>query len=437
MLQPRRRDFSRSSQGLPDLQSALHAPQHCGQQGLRPSAPDWQNTLLPRDPSWALPNPHQRPATAAPSASRYTAEQSLQWSDSSHAYQHSREAAAPAGMCKRHPIFSRQQIPAGPTSCAFRDDRAASLHPDHLPCGGSLPLQGYQHDIGARGTTWSPSNAAPSAARSRPRTAQHTHDGRGNRVLRMQQPVCQLQGDYTAGMLYSQQAAQHVFPQPFSERLCVHTDEPAHQHAYSWQQPWCEQCHAPGHPGGCFDWAEYSRAAHGEPTSLLHQAEGGEFTQKAPTAVYDVVQPSGLAHMRRRDSQHPNVQAPDGGSIAAMEKVLADYKALRMQISDAEAQLSVLQRGSINQWQEDVCWSQPSCYQHRADSSVGYKPLTRDRDEVKACGDDQAHCRELTSTLRALKAAAARQRPAVEAVASQLRNTLSRAHCTSPEEATS
>lgn len=439
VLQPCRRDFSRSSQGLPDLHSALRAPQHCGQQGQRPSAPDWQNSLLPRDPSLALPNPHQRPATAAtcpPSAYGYNAEESRQWSDSSHAYQHSHEAAAPAGMYERHPMFSRQQVPAGPTSCAFRNGRAATVHQDHLPYGGSLPLQGYQHDVAAQSTTWSPLNPAPSAARPRPRTAQHTHDGRGDRVWRMQQPACQLQGDYTAGGLYSQHTAQHVFPQPVSERLCVHTDEPAHQHAYFRQQPWSEQCHAPGRPGGCFEWSESSHVARGERASLLHQAAAGEFTQKAPTAVYDVVQPSDLAHMRRRNSQHPDPQPPDDGNIAAMEEVLADYKALRMQISEAEAQLSALQRGSVNQWREDVYWTQPSGYQHRADNGLGYKPLTRDRDGVKGSGDDQAHCREVTSTLKALKAAAARQRPAVEAVASQLRSTLSEAHDTSGKEAT-
>ncbi|KAL0042856.1 hypothetical protein WJX79_001653 [Trebouxia sp. C0005] len=57
-LQPRRRDFTRSSQGLPHLSSALHAAH------LINSSPH-HYPVLPQDPSSALPRPHQRPATAA------------------------------------------------------------------------------------------------------------------------------------------------------------------------------------------------------------------------------------------------------------------------------------------------------------------------------------------------------------------------------------
>ena len=429
LLQPRRRDFTRSSQGLPDLHSALLAsapPQHCAQQGSRPTASDWQNTLLPRDPSWALPNPHQRPATAAtcpPSAYGYTAEESRQWSDSGHAYQYSRQAAAAAsGVYERHHMVSQQQASAGSRS-AFHDDRATTWHPGHLLCAGSLPPHRHQADV----SSLSPLDPALSAARSRPRTAQHMLDGRGTQPLSVQHPACQLQADYAAGGLYSPHSAQGVFTQPVAERLCVHTDEPAHQHACSRQQPQSDQSHASRRPGGWFQCSESSPIAHdGEDASLLHQGVAVELTQKAPTAVYAAAQHAGLGHMRHGGVQHLNFQTPDDGNIAAMEKVLADYKALRLQISEAEAQLLALRRGPASH--EHVCWSQPSGYQHRSDGGVGYEPCIRGHDEIRGSGDDQAYCREVTSTLRALKAAAARQRPAVEAVASQLRSTLSMAH---------
>lgn len=440
LLQPRRRDFSRSSQGLPDLHPALHAPQHCTLQGRRPSALDWQNTLLPRDPTWALPNPHQRPATAAtcpPPGYSHKAKDSRQWLDLSHAYQHSPEAAAPSGVYQRDHMYGRHQASTGPTS-ACRDDRAAALDPDHLCCGGSLPQQQrHQHDVGAQSTAWSPLHAAHSAARSRSITAQHVLGSRGNQAWMMEHPACRLQAEHTAGGLHSQHTAQRIFPQPASERSCVHSGEAVHQHAYSRQEVQSGQRHASGRPACCLPWlasSPFAEQQHGEPASLSHQLAAAELKPTASVAEY-AAQRSGLAHLWQRESGHPNLQAADDGNIAAMEKVLAEYKALRLQISEAEAQLSALQRVSPNR--EDVCWSQPSSCgsHHNSKAGIGHEAWIRSCDQVRNFGDDHTHCREVTSALKALKAAAARQRPAVEAVASQLRSTLSRAHDSSGKEA--
>ena len=135
--------------------------------------------------------------------------------------------------------------------------------------------------------------------------------------------------------------------------------------------------------------------------------------------------------MRQRGSVRCDQQVTDAGSVVAMETVLSEYKALRSQISEAEAQLLGLQRAQPDHdafgWAHSSGCSNGHITEDGPSSEVGSRGGGRGRDS----GVDHAHWRELTHTLRALKAAAAEQRPAVEAVASHLRSTLSRVHATS------
>ena len=445
LLQPRRRDFSRSSQGLPHLHPALHAAQHHSQPWPRLCAPDWHNTMLPRDPSWALPHPHQRPATAAayppPAFAHTAAEQSQGWSDSAHTYQHtSHQVAAPSGLSQRHCLDGTHQLPSTPV-IAYEDDRAAVLDPHHLRGGwgkggggASRPQQWHDQDDNAHSYRWSPLDSAFAAATSRPVTAQHMLDARRHQTwknqARMQQPVSQAQ--YTAGGLHSPHTARCVFPQPVSERLCVHSDEPVHQQGYLSQQPQSAQCNVAEHEHSrsCFEWSGCSPAVeqqYKEPASLLHQRAAYALKLVAPAAVY-AGQPPGLAHKPCEDSKRSDLQVADDSNIAAMETVLSEYKALRRQISEAEAQLSALQRAPANH--EAFAWPQSSSYSNEHASKPGARreAWSRDCDQGRGSGSDNAHWREVTNNLRVLKAAAAKQRPAVEAVASQLQGTLSRVH---------
>lgn len=95
-------------------------------------------------------------------------------------------------------------------------------------------------------------------------------------------------------------------------------------------------------------------------------------------------------------------------SLTAMEAVLADYKALRTQIASAEQQLLGLQ-SAVMQSRHQV-FSETTTWDSK----------TRMGQDVHA----EAKLTAAIQRLEQLKHAAARQRPAVEAVAEQLRNKL-------------
>ena len=137
--------------------------------------------------------------------------------------------------------------------------------------------------------------------------------------------------------------------------------------------------------------------------------------------------------MRQGGSVRCDQQGTDAGGVAAMETVLSEYKALRSQISEAEAQLLGLQRAQPDH--DAFSWAQSSGCSNGHITEVGpsSEAGSRGGGQGRDSGGDHAHWMELTHTLRALKAVAAKQRPAVEAVASHLRSTLSslRAHAVS------
>ena len=468
LLQPRRRDFSRSSQSLPHLHSAPHDIPHY----IHPASPpaglpkwqntllsrgprdwqnpsEWQNTLLHRDPSWVLPHPHQRPATAASwnsSAFAHAGQQSQQWSDPSQTPQYPSHQAVPAPLSsslQRHCLNGTRQVHVEPAS-ACGANRATALHPHHLRGelgrgvrngDGSLPQDWHQHEGAAHSNGWTPLPSAHTASLW-PMSAEHALDARGDQSWRIQQPASEAQ--YTAAGLHSQHTSRHCFPQPVSERLCVDGNEPVHQHEHLSQQLQPAQCsgHAAVHErsGSAFKRSACSSAAghrREEPVSLSHQrAAGCTLKQEVPAAAF-AAQCADLTHLRQGGSLRCDPQVTDVGGVAAMETVLSEYKALRSQICEAEAQLLDLQRAQPKHDAFD-CLQSRSCGNEQVtnvgpSSEVG----SRGGDQGRDSGVDHAHWRELTNTLRALKAAAAKQRPAVEAVASRLRSTLSRVRAAS------
>ena len=161
--------------------------------------------------------------------------------------------------------------------------------------------------------------------------------------------------------------------------------------------------------------------------SLSYQRAAGCTLKHEVSAAAFAAQCADLAHLRHGGSVRCDQQGNDVGGVAAMETVLSEYKALRNQISEAEAQLLDLQRAQPHH--DAFGWPQSSSCsnEHIKSPSIG----SRGGDQGGDSGVDHAHWRELTNTLRALKAAAAKQRPAVEAVASRLRSTLSRVHAAS------
>ena len=471
LLQARRRDFSRSSQSLPHLHSIPHATHHFTHPASPPAGPpdwqntlqcrdpcnwqnlpDWQNTLLPRDPSWALPHPHQRPATATacnPPAFAHAAPQSQQWLDPSQTPQYPGHQAAPptlSSLPQRHCFVGTHQSHVGPASTCG-DDRAAALHPHHLYWGfgqgvrdgdgdGFLPQDWHQRQGAAHSHGRTPLPSAHTAASFRPTSAEHALDAWGDQNCRMSQPASEAQ--YIAAGLHSQRTSRRCFPQPVSEHLCVHGKAPVHQHEHLSQQPQTAHCtvHAAVHEpfGSGFDWSACLPAARHcqEPVGSSHQRAAGRDTvlkQEAPAAAF-AAQGAGPPHLRQGGPVRRDQHMTDAGGVAAMETVLSEYKALRSQISEAEAQLLDLQRAQPNYDADGR--RQPSSCSNEHITSVGPSGEVGSRgDQGRDSGVDRPPWRELTNTLRALKAAAAKQRPAVEAVANQLRSTLSRVHAAS------
>ena len=149
-------------------------------------------------------------------------------------------------------------------------------------------------------------------------------------------------------------------------------------------------------------------------------------------------QPAELTHIQQEEeSARSSQQVSDAGNIAAMETVLSEYKALRSQISEAEAQLLGLQKAQpdydLSGWSQTSSCSSTGEYISKGAPRCGVG--LKGSDLGMNSGVVHAYWMELTNTLRALKAAAARQRPAVEAVASQLQSTLSRVHAASTARA--
>ena len=440
-LQPRRRDFSRSSQGLSDLASALHGlhsplpTQQHSQQRSQPSATDWQNTMLPRDPFSALPHPHQRPATAAttpPSGFAYTFGQRHQQAGHAQTYRQNLGPASQLGLQDQPYCYSdlRRQSEAGlhQHPAWHRDDfsiKPTASHPQHEHWEGFMPQHSSQQDGHATRHDW-----------SRPVTAEHMLERRGQQPSRLQlmPQTSTRQAWGRSGGVHSQRPARQFLPAAESLGLRTHSAEPANQHDCFMPQTICGQYSSATH--GCTDSCMDSSAQ--SPTFGQQQQQlASHGDQRGAPGVRQpapgLAQPLCSAHDKSgplEQSQQIRAQAAAGDDIAAMEAVLSEYKALRNQIAEAEAQLEVLQRRPT---QPDIfTWPESNNDKNRGESFYpqghGYLPDNRHRaDTVWA---HTAHLTDVTKTLIALKGAAAKQRPAVAAVAQQLQNTLSRLHGT-------
>ena len=437
-LQPRRRDFSRSSQGLPDLASALHGlhthqptPWY-GQQTSQPSATDWQNTMLPRDPSSALPHPHQRPATAADTSfAGFVHTSGQRHQQAGHAYPYRQSHLGPVSQLGlQDQLYSydlRPQSEAGLRQHPGqqRDEisvNSIASHPQREHCGGFVSQHPYQQDGHAIGHDW-----------SRPGTAKHMLEREGYQPSRLQHfPEASTRPAWGKSReLHSQQTARS----PVAESVSLRTQsaEPSNQH----------ECFAPQTISGL-----YSNATHDYTTSRMDWAAQApvfgrqQQQQQHVTSLGDqrgtpcvrqpvpgLAQPTCSAYDKNGfhvQSEQFRAQAPDVDDIAAMEAVLSEYKALRSQISEAEAQLEGLQRGPA----PPDALSRPQSSSQRKQGEPSYQQghgyLPGKLHGVTTVGAHKAHLADVTNTLTALKGAAAKQRPAVEAVAQQLQNVLSR-----------
>ncbi|DBA76407.1 hypothetical protein WJX77_011009 [Trebouxia sp. C0004] len=457
-LQPRRRDFTCSSQGLPHLSSALHAAHPMS------GSPD-HYPVLPRDPFSALPRPHQHPAKAATFpppgfspppgprseagktaaglslGSRYITEavtsgvfnhkpeHQLQgvpisgwtgpWSQPlSQATASQRQAAdgyggrhdsvQGAGMYSggwQAPVFSDVAANQQPSrdAIAYSDTRL-NQHPSKTRSGGNT--WSVRRQVWPAGHSGRPSPEAACNGLRQP-TAAESHTTQ----------TSQLQQQHRAsGTVKSQAAMQSLQVQHESLALCS-AEGPSHSHHQYSCQPLSRQ-----HASSCFDWSNCHQAAAPQsrlpmhPTGL-HSAQPHGLTYRH--TGHNVHEHPGLGAMGTQDSQH-EAHSLVGAEVAAMEAVLADYTALRIQIADAERQLVALQ-GSASQaesfWLEGHQGHRRQMPSWQCESTL--HPARQDAHVELAAVMD---------TLAQLKAAAAKQKPAVEAIAGKLQCTLSRTH---------
>ncbi len=464
-VQPRRRDFTRSSQGLPHLSSALHAV------NLLTASPN-HYPVLPRDPSSALPRPHQRPATAAtcpPSgfspppgprseagntaaglslASSYIPE-AVTSSGFNQTYEHQFQGvptsgwAGPWSQPLSQATASQRQATNG---YGGRHDsaQAAGMYPGRSDHGRPGPvfsdMAANQQPSRRRGAI-AHSDARLSQQASNTRSGNDTWSGRrqvwpaGDTGRPSPEAACNglrqptgavslatqsspLQQQHRAsGTEVSHAALQSLQVQ--HESLSVGNAEgPCYSHHQYSCQPLSQQ-----RTSSCFDWSGCHQAAASHsslqmPPTGLHSAH----RQTCRQAGYNAHEHAGfgaMVEMGTQDSQH-EAQSLVGFEVAAMEAVLADYTTLRTQIADAERQLVALQ-GSASQ--PESRWLQGQQVHSRQ------MPNWHCDDTLHPARQD-AHVElaAITNTLTQLKAAAAKQKPAVEAIASKLQRTLSRTH---------
>lgn len=457
-VQPRRRDFTRSSQGLPHLSSALHAAH------LLNGSPH-HYPVLPRDPSSALPRPHQRPAATCPPAgfspppgprseaghtaaglslslgSRCTPE-AVTLSGFNHTSEHQfpgvptsgqagawgqplsqaavsqrqatdgrrHDSAQVAGMYsgKQDPIFSdvaaNQQPSRRHRDAIAHSDARLSQHASKTRSGSETwPVR---RQVWPAGGTGRPSPEAACNGLRQPTAA-------GSQTTQ----TSQLQQQHRASGTQESQAALQSLQVQHESLSLGSAEGPRYSHQYTCQ-PLSQQ-----RAGSCFDWSGCHQAAASHsrlpthPTGL-HSAQGLTCRPEGHSA-HEHSGLGAIVEMGPRGSQHEAHSLVDA-EVAAMEAVLADYTALRTQIADAECQLVALQ-GSASQ--AESFWLQGHQGHRRQMPSWQCENTLN-----PARQDARVQLAAVTNTLAQLKAAAAKQKPAVEAIASKLQCTLSRTH---------
>ena len=474
-MQPRRRDFSRSSQGLPQLAAHLSTsqpvqqyiqqgflpsttaeglystlpqeyrqhgplpsaanwqnltlPPHDKRQGTQRTVTDWQNTILPRDPSAALPHPHQRPATAAscpPTGFTPTC---------GHNHHHYHQSQPPDTSPQEHHCIGRQRswkaadlrqvcAEVRDMSCESASAAASGTQHTHTNAPHHDPRRDSGHANSIRNVCFDPVRRAD---KLRPVTAEHMQDCSPRQVPRVHQAALAHPCSGTAGM-QSQQASWQIQPefehqrvhscQPIRQQDCFTPETLSVQYVSAAPATAGSYCHA-GSPH-LSRFRQHQQAVMGcEPVT--------DAAQEGLPAVGPWPQSYGSAHspdLLQVHSEQSRVQLPEG-DIAAMEAVLREYRALRCQIAERETQLEMVQRRAGDH--HNLGWPEADAVreQSRCGNYPGHKQSSCSHDLRSAHGDDTGLPKDMTNNLLQLKAAAARQRPAVEAVAKQLRSTLS------------
>ncbi len=464
-MQPRRRDFTGSSQGLPDLTSALLAT-HSVESSV--NCP-----ILSRDPSSALPHPHQRPATAAtcppsgfsptsglgpgtlPLAAGFshTSGRGFEAATAAGSYHPPGHTFVPVTMASRHHGWEQPVNQAAAPHCLTADWWDARSEPGQAAARPSNDEQPAYHVVGPSqpaSRQWRAStvpDAGPSLHTSRHRAATAVSDmgqgwsgvrqgsipveqvyaGMRHPVAGMQQavPQLELQPQHRAG----HGAAASIPGAQYQTLLLDNAEELSHVGQHGWQSQPHSQQHSPHQTAGsCFDWSGcYQGSEQQAPAPVLKvpRAHAGPH-RHAFASTPDVV----LEHKQQADApDRPYVgtrqkqQGPVDAEIEAMETVLSDYKALRAQIAHAEAQLASLQSTITQADSFQGC----KVSGHHDSSQNGAVYNEGHQGSAYAGGSHVSrHLAEVTNTLRQLRAAAAKQRPAVEVVASQLRDTLAK-----------
>ena len=442
VLQPRRRDFTRSSQGLAGLGTTLLAAQTMEELS-------YQCPIVPRDPSSALPHPHQRPTTAA------TCPPSTSGRRFQHGFGHTSrlgfEPEAQGGFC-HGPGQSFEAVgtsgwPRGLTvdtawpcctahlSNSVSPEMASGMHNcidqsgDHNVC----PAQCSRHQAAEQldaNTSLGRSKVWPVAWQQHG-DVERCHTGMRLPGAGMQQAVLppQLQAQHQAELTQRGWSAGMHLPHAEYQTWSADTGkEPCHAGSYS-REPLLPRKQL-GHqqqPGSCFDWSGCQQGneqnRRGPACQAVQSREGSQGPKAATSAYGDKhTRPNGPQWSSHR-STHQEEQKPVEADIAAMEAVLSDYRALRSQIADAGAQLALCQERAAQdggRWLPDrLVYAHCTTHDGQHQGSVHSAAMCHSRNTQVA---------ELTDTLKELKAAAAKQRPVIEAVASHLRSQLSRVH---------
>ena len=407
-VQPRRRDFTRSSQELPDLTSSLLDSHPVHQADPR---------IMPRDPFFTLPNPHQRPATAQPFYSPHRSHGPSSDTISAAPFASHWTHAAPGLDCHGNLLCQQKTLPEGlDTDTGIRDTAGPATHSDRAQ-------NRWQHN---QQTSWPSANDMSTAASGHAQHAQHAAQRPANPVHSVlhvstgrQHPSCASDASHhaerdagwpVAAVRSGRSEQTHpgaVQECPKFHQILLGSPDTTTMHGPSsssvmWQLHSQQQQQRQQPPISCFDW------------SHPKQQPGLQVTELANQLALSSAQQFGM-HVHSIESTQPGPSRNDADAdIAAMEAVLADCKALRAQITAAEAQIASMQ--------SDVGRPQFG----RMASRGGIMGPHHDSSRAQNANDQ---LQGVLQTLRELKSAAARKKPAVEAVAGQLRAALVRS-CT-------
>ena len=427
-VQPRRRDFTRSSQGIPDWGQGIpswgQGIPDWGQCRQPPAAlPLQADTLIPAHSALPIPPAYAQHQQHGQADTPYNRVAQLGMASSGDATTGQDAANACQQGAQQQVCYQKQRgdglrhisgIQAAPGTGA--------AHSRLYPSGGHLQQSQQQHQhqqqqqqqqSAALGQIV-PRARAPMQyvtdvpVQHRVQTAacssdaqQHRHKGRCHPAAlpARRQPACSQGRSQQASPANMQ---EHMHSRQGAEQSVV-LQHPQHKQTSTFQQV----------PQMDLYRTESNSAEAAHPSA----------TQKSP-GTRPSTAPLGMQHNRPSKSQqgHDSWQGHGECSkqagvtdLAAMEAVLDDYKGLRAQIAEAEHQLADLQAAVM---QQHIASDVLHLNSRRNGSSIFPQDV-----------HEQAQLLAATQRLERLKGAAAAQRPAVEAVALQLRYAVTLVKC--------